>query len=235
MLASPTYDLAYGDHPRHRLDVYPGGDTVIVFWHGGSWEHGDKRKYHFVGRALQRLGYTTVVPNYRLYPEVVFPAFVEDAALAASWVAREYRPRTLVAMGCSAGAHIAALLALDQHYLQASPGVRIDGFIGLAGPYDFQPAQRYQPVFGGHGRAEWQPIRYARPKVPVLLFQGQLDPIVPPTNARALAGAIKSAGGQATVVEYRLLEHLGILLPLLTNFLVLPSMRRHLQKFVNNL
>ena len=56
----------------------------IVFWHGGRWTSGDKVEYRFVGAALAELGYVTVMPNYRRYPEVKLRGFMEDAARAAA-------------------------------------------------------------------------------------------------------------------------------------------------------
>jgi acetyl esterase/lipase len=87
--------IAYGDDPQHRLDVYvPDAVSaqsqtrpLIVFWHGGRWSYGDKSDYRFVGAALAGLGYVAVLPNYRHYPEVKMPGFMEDAARAAVWAA----------------------------------------------------------------------------------------------------------------------------------------------------
>src|SRR5690349_13670183 len=87
-------DLAYGVHPRQRLDVYTPRDDlapgqtrpIIVFWYGGSFERGRKSQYRFVGAALAAQGYVAVLPDYRLYPEVRFPGFIDDGAQAVAWV-----------------------------------------------------------------------------------------------------------------------------------------------------
>jgi acetyl esterase/lipase len=73
--------IPYGDHPRQRLDVYRplnAGEAspVAVFFYGGSWKAGKRGQYRFVGEALARRGITTVVPDYWLYPEIRFPAFL---------------------------------------------------------------------------------------------------------------------------------------------------------------
>ena len=128
--ATRTPDVAYGTGPRHDLDIYapaPAPPRPPRWWcssmaEGG--ETGDKETYRFVGAALARRGLLAVVPNYRLHPVVVFPAFVQDAADAVSWTRRHAAefggdPRSLFLMGHSAGAHIAALLALDLEYLHA--------------------------------------------------------------------------------------------------------------------
>jgi acetyl esterase/lipase len=103
-------DLSYGDDARQRLDVYaprrPEHRPVVIFFYGGTWSAGRKSNYAFVGAALAERGYVTVIPDYRLYPEVRFPAFVEDGARAVAWVQQHARdfgadPDRLVLMGHS--------------------------------------------------------------------------------------------------------------------------------------
>ena len=120
-------DERYGNEQRHQLDIYvpertAPGSPVVVFFYGGSWKRGEKANYAFVGRTLSSKGFITVIPDYRLYPEVTFPAFVEDGAKVLAWVSEhiEQARNGIVVMGHSAGAHIAALLALDKSYLEAS-------------------------------------------------------------------------------------------------------------------
>ena len=83
-------DLRYGEDPRQRLDVYPPRDAanrpVVIFWYGGSWLNGTKSHYRFVGAALAERGFVVAMPDYRLYPAVKFPAFLDDAAQAVAWV-----------------------------------------------------------------------------------------------------------------------------------------------------
>src|SRR4051812_41642846 len=71
-------NIAYGDNAMQKLDIYEpenpdAAKTVIVFFYGGSWQNGSKDDYRFVGQALTSKGYTVVIPNYRLYPEVYYP------------------------------------------------------------------------------------------------------------------------------------------------------------------
>jgi acetyl esterase/lipase len=111
----------YGKEQRQQLDIFipdriVAGSPVVVFFYGGSWKRGERGKYEFVGHSLGSKGYITVIPDYRLYPEVTFPAFVEDGAKVLAWVREnvDQARNGVVVMGHSAGAHIAALLALDQ-------------------------------------------------------------------------------------------------------------------------
>ncbi|HVY21326.1 MAG TPA: alpha/beta hydrolase [Bauldia sp.] len=208
-------NLAYGPLPRQRLDVYvpiaaPADAPVMVFFHGGGWAIGDKAEYGFVADALTRAGIVVVIPNYRLYPEVVFPAFVEDGAAAVAWVAASFPSRRIVLAGHSAGAHIAALLNLDARYLAAC-GVKPAGVVGIAGPYDFLPITkpRYARVFPPATREESQPIRFARSDAaPMLLLTGDADRTVGRGNSARLAAAIVGKGGRATVNIYPRVGHM---------------------------
>lgn len=225
-LPSPTYDIAFGDDPRQRLDVFPAAEPnrpVVVFWHGGGWTSGNKRKYRFIGRAIQRMGYTAVMAGYRLHPQVQFPAFAEDGALALRWVHEHIAehhgdPTQLFLMGHSAGAHTAAHLAYNRHWAELAgvPSANLRGFIGLAGPYDFYPQPKYQPAFDLSDPTEpWRPINMVtHPTVPALLLNGRLDMVVGAGNARRMAARIREHGGEAAVIIYPYLEHISLMLAL---------------------
>ena len=82
-------DISYGKHPRQKLDLYlpssVGPSTPFtLFLYGGSWRWGSRSRYAFVGYSLAKHGIATAVADYRLYPEVHFPVFNEDAAQAAA-------------------------------------------------------------------------------------------------------------------------------------------------------
>jgi acetyl esterase/lipase len=217
-------NIAYGPEPQHRLDVYvPGGPAqvplpIVVFWHGGRWRYGDKSDYRFVGAALAESGYVVVVANYRHYPQVKMPGFMDDAARAAQWAsahAGDYGgdPRRLFLMGHSAGAHLAALVTLDPRYFAATgqPIPRIAGVIGLSGPYDFLPLmeQDVQDMFGPPDLYPVsQPINFVRADAPpMLLVQGLADETVWPKNSRNLATALAALDVPVTLKLYPKLSH----------------------------
>lgn len=209
--------LPYGPHPRQRLDVYSPRDAVqarpvVVFFHGGAWRSGSRSHYLFLAEALTSRGFVFVATDYRLHPEVTFPAFVEDAAAAVAWTARHAGefggdPRRLFVMGHSAGAHLGALVSLDARYLAAqglSPAA-IAGFIGIAGPYDFLPlaTERLQRVFPEETRALSQPIDFVSANAPrALLVTGDEDTTVRPGNTRRLAERLRAAGAAVREVSY---------------------------------
>jgi len=218
-------DLAYGDAARQRLDLYLPDEAVapapvVVFFHGGRWEAGSKADYRFVGEALAARGFVVVIPDYRLYPEVRFPTFVEDGAAAVAWVRRNIgrfggEPWQIHLMGHSAGAHIAALLALDRRYL-ATAGVEpgtLESFVGLAGPYDFLPLTdaTLKRIFAADDLAATQPITFAEGSAPrALLLHGEDDRTVLPRNSQHLAAALEAAGGRAQLRLYPDLDHVAL-------------------------
>ena len=120
-------DLPYGQDTRQHLDIYAprqaASRPVVIFWYGGSWVKGNKAEYRFVGTTLAEHGFVAVLPDYRLYPQVTFPAFDEDGARAVAWVEQHIQefggdPHHIVLMGHSAGGHTAAFLAFNHAFLQ---------------------------------------------------------------------------------------------------------------------
>lgn len=219
--------LRYGDAPRQQLDIYQpvvtNKDVVLVFFYGGGWRTGARDEYRFVAQTLTRYGATVVIPDYRIYPDGVFPDFMHDAAAAVAWTHRhiaEYGgdPKKIYLIGHSAGGHIATLLALDKQYL-AAQGLSTDmlaGVVGLAAPTDFASTleAKYRPAFGDQAALDRaQPIRYARGDAPPLFLQhGANDSVVLPRNSLALAERITSRGGQAQARIYPDKGHAGLLL-----------------------
>ena len=223
-------DIAYGDLPRQRMDLYlpdasHRNNATLVYFFGGGWRNGSRTQYRFIGRRLAAQGYTVVLPDYRLYPDVTFPDFVADGARAVAAlqgpVSREYGiSGPVFLMGHSAGAHIAMLLALDERYL-ADAGFSADGLagvIGVSGPYDFRPFSSafMFDVFPGEAAAfASQPVNYVdADDPPVLLLHGDDDKKVWTRNSKRLHARLLDEGVDSTLVLYPGIGHAGILFPL---------------------
>ncbi|KPX75670.1 Esterase/lipase/thioesterase protein [Pseudomonas amygdali pv. photiniae] len=205
------YGVAYGQDPRNTLDVYtpqtkPANAPVVVFFYGGSWNTGSKANYAFVGEALAARGMVVVIADYRLYPQVRYPSFLEDSAKALAWAHKHAKtyggdPDRLYVMGHSAGAYNAAMLALDPRWLAReglSPSI-LSGWIGLAGPYDFLPIENadVKPVFFfPDSPPDSQPINHVSSSAPpALLMASNTDSLVnPKRNTGGLARALREAG-----------------------------------------
>ncbi len=201
-------NITYGNLPRQKLDIYTpkhGIDTapVLVFVYGGGWHSGRKAMYKFIGDAFTAEGYIVAIADYRLYPEVRYPRFVEDSAKAVADIARRYPDRSLILIGHSAGAYNAALLVTNKDYLERQ-GInicdRLAGFIGLAGPYGALPAtdEPYVSIFPHRLMADEAPLSYiGGDEPPMFLAIGERDMTVSDTHSRQLADAVNQAGGRA--------------------------------------
>ncbi len=206
----------YGPHPRHTLDVYfpvdaQGPVPVVVFYYGGGWEEGQRRDYRFVGAALAARGVMVILPDYRLHPEVTHTGFLDDAAAALAW-ARAFAPdaggdpNRIFLMGHSAGAYIAAMLALAPPWRSAP----LAGVIGLAGPYDFLPdTPAREAMFPtGADLPAAMPVNHAFTSAPpMLLATGKGDRTVLPRNTIRLAASLRAHGTPITERHYRAIGH----------------------------
>jgi acetyl esterase/lipase len=213
-------DIAYGADPRQKLDLYrpdaPRADgRAVIFFYGGSWDSGRKGDYLFVAQALTAGGYTVVIPDYRLYPEVRFPAFVEDGAQAVRWTSDRVGSGKLFVMGHSAGAHIALMLMTNTPYLQAAGVDRmaLPGVVGLCGPYDFLPltSAKLIDIFGSANNPDMEAITFARASLPpALLIHGTADETVYPRNSERLAAAWRKAGAPVELKLYPGVGHIDV-------------------------
>src|SRR5690606_38098443 len=177
----------------------------------------------YVGRWLAEAGVTTIIPDYRLFPEVRYPVFVEDAAAAVAWVFGNHErlgidPERIHLSGHSAGAHIAALLATDSKYLERhgiEPG-NLAGVIGLSGPYDVLPLtdDDLVEIFSADPelQADSQPVNHVDgDEPPFLLLHGDDDLLVWPRNSIRLKARLDAAGVPAELRIYKGIGHIRML------------------------
>ncbi len=214
-----------------KLDVWakPTPDKtpkpVIIFFYGGGWANGERDHYGWAGKAFAAKGFIVVVPDYRKVPQVRFPAFVEDGAEAVKWVRDNIAkyggdPRRITIAGHSAGAHIAMMLTLDQHYLNdvgVDPKI-IRATVGLSGPYDFLPLDSRRSI---NAMSAWprldetQPIHFARADAPpIMVVTSTEDDTVKPRNAILLAEKLNSLGAYVIFKVYQGLNHEGVAMAL---------------------
>lgn len=220
-------DTRYGSDPAQKLQMFvphgaKGALPIIVFIHGGSWASGDPRDYRFIARTLCAQGYAVVLAGYRLYPQVRYPAMLEDGAAALRWVQDNAAkhgadPTRMALMGHSAGAYNAVMLTLDRQWLR---GVGLDdrvirGTVGLAGPFDFLPFDTSSSI-NSFGKAPdpslTQPINFVRKDAPpLLLVTGDSDKTVKPRNSQSLARRMTEAGAPTAPVLLEGVTHEDII------------------------
>ena len=205
-------DVAYGPAARHRIDIYPtdaADAPVMLFLHGGGFVGGDKRGdpifYGNVGRYFAAHGYLTILANYRLAPESVWPSGNEDVAAILSWIDRHAAEHggdagRIVMIGQSAGAaHLAGYLFDPRWQGHANKAVRAVAL--LSGFYRAkEPMYEGPRLYIGEDRAHWQdrsPAAHVGPDHPPLMLSvAELDPAQIADQSFDLATAINAADGQ---------------------------------------
>lgn len=208
-----------------KLLIAPGsaGAPVVVFFYGGNWNSGNRGDYAFVGEALASRGIVAVIADYRLYPHVRYPSFLEDGARAVSWATDHVQrfggdPKRLFLMGHSAGAYNAAMIALDRRWLAAARATTapLRGWIGMAGPYDFIPIKNpdTRPVFFHPDTPpDSQPINHvAANSPPALLMAPTVDDLVDPRrNTGGLAARLRAAGVPTQETYFANISHTSLI------------------------
>lgn len=224
-------DVTYGPDPRQKLNIFTPEDAaennpIVFFIYGGTWNSGEKFYYDFVGGALAQNGFTVVIPDYRLFPAVKWPDFLNDVARAYAWTARtlvdgaqqgntegQDTRRRLFVLGHSAGAHMAATLAFESKWVETyydGVALKPDAFAGLSGPYTFNPT--IDPLTKD-AFATVQDLSHAQPATsvsagdpPTLLLHGDKDTLVRSKNAVELKALLDESGVDAS---YKLIPGLN--------------------------
>lgn len=213
-------DQRYGPHTRQVLDVdlsQVQGSPIVVFVHGGAWSVGSKNSGRGMAQTFTNAGFAFAAINYRLHPEVGPAEQAQDLAMALAFLRQ--RPgawgldaHRLALIGHSAGAHLAALAALDERYfLRADvPRASLKAVVLLDGAgYDVvrqmaegENPRLYRTVFGDGIEAQrtLSPISYAD-QVGSTAFQ--IHHVARRRSSgeqsQALAARLRRAGGTAEV------------------------------------
>jgi acetyl esterase/lipase len=216
--------LAYGLKARQRLDLYRSKNAkkqrpLIVFVHGGSWQHGNKRDYLFIGETFAREGYDVAVINYHLAPEHIFPAFVDDLAQAIHYLVQNQdklniSTKNIILMGHSAGAFNVMSVVYSAQPQQFKYTDNIKAIVGLAGPYHFDykddplsehafdPKISYQQVM---------PYYFINPnKIKHYLLMAENDQLVGNHNSFDLDKALREKGNHSHVMIIPKTGHITI-------------------------
>ncbi|MBL1277520.1 MAG: alpha/beta hydrolase [Ectothiorhodospiraceae bacterium] len=225
-------NIPYGVTKEQRLDVYLPSSlaesakpdiATVIFFYGGCWgacSNLTKGDYQFVAEALAVNNVAVVIVDYRQFPDVLFPDIMDDAKHAVEWVSENIQSygvpsNHLFLMGHSSGAHIASMLTFNEDYLHPKAYANIEGFIGLAGPYDFLPFDEpYQPALFAppESYAQSQTINYVDGnEPPALLLYGNDDQRVKRRNIISLSTEIKKQNGKVEVHFYDETDHVDLI------------------------
>jgi len=214
-LPGARLDIAYGQHPRQRLDVFSAGSDALalVFFHGGYWRAGSKDARRFPAKPWNSHGVSWVAVNYRLTPEYALADAVDDACAAVKWLTANARdlgldPGQFHLSGNSAGGHLAAMAAADH------PGIR--SLCAISGLFDLEPllstsandwlrldaeaAHRLSPIH-----------QLPAPGLPILIGCGGAETPAFKSQSRHYAQACRAAGNPVTEFESPGADHFRII------------------------
>jgi acetyl esterase/lipase len=215
-------DCAYGPDYWNKLDVYLPPETarrgpwpVVCYWHGGAWSNGCKEWMGFMAPALVDAPAVFVSLSYRRAPQVRLPEMVADCFQGLHWVRSNIArhggdPDRLYVGGHSAGAHLAALVALRPDLQQAHgiPAGAIRGCFPTSGTFDFRSfdaaaggveAQVLRNVLPRPQDAwAWSPLRTLEAnRVPFYVTWGERDHARVVEQGRAFVAALDAFPGRA--------------------------------------
>jgi acetyl esterase/lipase len=214
---------------RLKLDLYmpPGVEKppLLVYLHGGSLTGGEKadptnRK---IGEGLCRLGFAVAMVNYRLSPQVKFPAYIEDSAAAVVWAGQHaadygYDRERIYLGGHSAGGYLALMVSLDARYVPAvkdGESPLLSGVIAISGQtLTHSTVLEERGLPGEIPRIDdASPLQHASAKAPrLLLLCGEHDVMARVEENELLAAVLKRNGAKDVTFEVipdR--DHMGII------------------------
>lgn len=234
--AQELTDIPYGSDPMHRFDIsLPGGRSkntpLIMLIHGGAWTGGDKSDFNFLRRFFCKKGFAVVSVNYRLasVKGINFNLMLDDISEAVLFLREKsdtwiYSGELFFMAGHSAGGHVALMYAFTR-----DPGRQIRGVVSFCGvtdltdpelkimldrmhPENVKPGGKPFDLIGfltGNRREvqeRYSPV-YVVSRVPVLLFSGKLETIIPWTQSANLHTTMINNGFDSTLYIYPDMGH----------------------------
>jgi len=228
--------ISYGPYPENTMDVSlpreRNGDTpLIILIHGGAWTGGDKGDFSYLRGFLSSRGFAAVSANYRLAGRegTGIREMMDDMENLTAYVIKQapawrYSPSKIFFAGHSAGGHIALLYPFTRHRGDSIKGVvSFCGLSDLTDPLQKEYLRRMQ-IEGAENRGEpfdliafvagpgienekrYSPLFNIK-AVPVLLFTGREDRIIPWTQSRVLHDEMVSQGLDSTLYVYPDMGH----------------------------
>lgn len=192
---SVTRDVAYGADEKQKVDVHlptkkGANRPIVIFFHGGGQTGGDKSGTFNVGDWAARQGFVGINANYRLSPQVTWPAQGQDVGAVVAFAkskAKEYGgdANRVYVWGQSAGATIIANY-LYQPDIQPNGDPGVAGAILMSGVYTTPhagPRRAFSENYYGADESKWderapmgQAKVYKGKRVPTLITNAQLNP-----------------------------------------------------------
>lgn len=221
VLAGPGVmrDVAYGGHRRQVYDLVPGPETpraVALYLHAGYWQSRDKADFAFLAPTFGRLGCATIVANYPLAPEMGVAAITEATRAVVPAILERFGPLPIIAVGHSAGAHLAVELAMTDWAGRDLPARPVAAVVGLSGVYDLAPLTLTSlnvrlGLNAATARAA-SPVRRVGPRgVPGLFAVGGGETTAFHDQSRRMSAAWHDAGHRGTLEIVGEADHFSLL------------------------
>jgi arylformamidase len=219
--AQAPVTVRYGATDTQTLDLFvPAGvarPPVLVFFHGGYWQELSKRESAFAAPHCLAEGIAFAAVDYTLAPEATLDEIVVECRAALAWLVRHgaaagIDPARLVVAGSSAGAHLAAMVAL-------AAGDTVRGAVLVSGVYDLAPLIGTSIDKALHldsaTAARNSPLHLPLKGFPRgLVCWGEIETGAFKQQSRAFAAALRAAGGQCEDFEIAGRNHFDVILDL---------------------
>ena len=218
---------------RLKLDIYEplvpftrGEAPVVVFFHGGSWIHGDRVTILVVDRFLRRMreaGYFVIPVDYTTTILRGLQGPLDNVESAIRWIAANageygYDRNNLGLYGVSAGGHLALMAASTMPH----PDFTFAFVFAECAPSDLVALRSGEAfehsaslaVFPERRLAQLSPVNFVSPQLPpVLLFHGGADQVVDVRQSERYARVVADAGIHVEYVRYENGDHGFLNLP----------------------
>lgn len=237
---APDHEIRYGDDALQRVDLWlPAGEgphPTVLMVHGGCWQSdiADRRIMNWIADDLRRRGIAVWNIDYRGvdrtgggYPGTFHDAAAAADALRAHQAAYRLDIEPLVAVGHSAGGHLALWLAGRPRLPEGSPlrsanPIPVHHVVSLGGLPDLEEAAR--PPGSGCGTevvgrltdGHWADTSVPRLRplgVEQFLVNGRQDRIIPLAYAEGYAAPMRAAGDKVTVRVVGATGHVELIAP----------------------
>jgi arylformamidase len=222
--ASPGYrEFRYGPQADELIDLYPapGRPRHAHFHiHGGAWRAQSKSDCAFLAPLMRAADLNFVVPGFGNLPQQRLPQVLANLIRALRWTydnqIRTGRAEKILISGHSSGAHMAALLAMQDWAALGVDAAAFLGFVCISGPYDLEPVllssrRSYIDLSEAEAR-QMSPILHAgRSCLPLHLLYGSRESPEFIRQSRAFAKALESENKLAACVEIPGKNHFEIM------------------------
>lgn len=215
--------IKYGDNIKQYYRIYNKNNNekpVIFFIHGGGWWHGSPKMCACVGKYFEKVGYTTVLPAYRLAPVYKYPSQIEDIYSAFSnFISNniEYKYKKIIVMGFSAGGELAANLIFNED-MQEKYKVDSSIFKGLV---TFSGVLNFETCISKHSKrliknylGEDTNINCVNPlslikediSIPILCIHGDRDSLINKQNSISFVDKINSINNIKGIAKVEIIK-----------------------------